>query len=119
MKHSFMTEIGNSNAATSLALEEADSFAAIGAASLDAQLNPEVLALDSAHKSSRADNAFLRLREHTITLAAAEAMSGLSRTTFWRFRKRHRIRLLTGRRICAADIISGFEAERRGTRRAA
>jgi hypothetical protein len=67
--------------------------------------------------SNNLRNLFSEFTERALSLERAESMVGFSRTTFWRFRKRHRIQLLTGRRICVADIIAGFEAERNGQRR--
>ncbi len=50
--------------------------------------------------------------------AATEALS-FSRTTFWRFRKKHRIAVLTGRQVSVVDLWEGIAAERRGERRSA
>jgi hypothetical protein len=58
-----------------------------------------------------------RLNRTLLPLATAEAEFGFSRVSFWRFRKRHRIRLLPGRRISVEDILAGFAAERLGRRR--
>lgn len=47
-----------------------------------------------------------------MTLPVAQSIIGTSRTPFFRFRERHKIRTLTGQLICGADIIAAFEAER-------
>jgi hypothetical protein len=61
--------------------------------------------------------ALLRLELNLIPLDEAERHVGLSRTAFWRFRKRHRIHVLPGRRVNVDDIIDAFAAERGGKRR--
>lgn len=57
--------------------------------------------------------------ERLVSIEVARAHFGLSRASFWRFRKRHRIRVLPGRRVDIADIVEAYEAERRGKRRLA
>ncbi len=52
-----------------------------------------------------------------LSLRQAQSEFGFSRASFWRFRKRHRICLLPGRRVSAEDILSSFDAERAGRRR--
>jgi hypothetical protein len=54
-----------------------------------------------------------------LPLKRAQAAFGFTRTSFWRFRIKHRIRLLPGRQINIDDVIAGLQAERRGQRRAA
>lgn len=54
-----------------------------------------------------------------VPLREIETVFGLGRTTFWRFRKRHHIEVLPGRRVSMADVIDAFAAERKGLRRAA
>jgi hypothetical protein len=57
------------------------------------------------------------LKRALLNLSTAEAQFGFSRASFWRFRKRHRIHLLPGRRVNIDDIIEAFDAERAGLRR--
>jgi hypothetical protein len=57
------------------------------------------------------------LKKTLLTLKAAEQEFGFSRVSFWRFRKRHRIHLLPGRRVSTEDILAGFSADRAGQRR--
>ena len=57
------------------------------------------------------------LKKTLLTLKAAESEFGFSRVSFWRFRKRHRIHLLPGRRVSIEDILAGFSADRAGQRR--
>jgi len=57
------------------------------------------------------------LTSRLVPIESACAQLGLSRSTFWRFRKRHRIKVLPGHRIYIDDIVEAFEAERRGCRR--
>lgn len=53
---------------------------------------------------------------HVVPLAVARQMFAFTKTTFWRFRIRHRIETLTGGRIDVRDILAGFAAERHGKR---
>lgn len=57
------------------------------------------------------------LNKNLVSIKVAEADFGFSRVSFWRFRKRHRIHLLPGRRVCIDDILAAFSAERIGRRR--
>jgi hypothetical protein len=57
--------------------------------------------------------------EKLLSITRAQAVFGFSRTSFWRFRIRHRIHTLPGQRVNIDDILSGFEADRHGQRRAA
>ena len=54
--------------------------------------------------------------EDLLTLRQAEALFKMSRNTLDRFRRRHGIKLLTGKKVHKGDIIAGFEAERKGRR---
>ena len=47
-----------------------------------------------------------------ITLTAAGRLFGLSTTSFWRLRVRHRVPLVAGGRVHAEDIIGALDAER-------
>lgn len=47
-----------------------------------------------------------------VTATEAAKRFKMDRATFWRFRKRHHIRLLTGRRVHLDDVVRGFESER-------
>jgi len=49
----------------------------------------------------------------------AQQALGLSRATFWRFRKYHRIAVVAGRRISLTDLAAALECERCGIRRPA
>lgn len=48
-----------------------------------------------------------------LTVSAAQAAFGFSESTFLRFRQRHRIQVLPGKRIHTDDIIAGLDRERR------
>jgi hypothetical protein len=69
--------------------------------------------------SLRVEGAIAELKVRLLNLRSAENAFGFSRTAFWRFRKRHRIRLLPNGRVCIDDVFAGLEAERRGQRRIA
>lgn len=60
---------------------------------------------------------FTKATNDLQTLTAAQAALGLSRATFWRFRKRHRIKVVTGWHVSLADLTEAIECERRGMRR--
>lgn len=48
-----------------------------------------------------------------VALDDAQELFGFSRTSFFRFRRRHAIATLPGRKISLADIVAAFESERR------
>jgi len=52
-----------------------------------------------------------------VRIADAGRMLNLSRATFWRFRKRHRIRTLPGATLWWSDVSEALKAEREGKRR--
>ena len=78
---------------------------------------PNVIANGKLEGARHAAEALGRLQFELISLEEAERQIGLSRTAFWRFRKRHRVRVLPGRRVNVDDIIDAFTAERGGKRR--
>lgn len=57
------------------------------------------------------------LTARLVSIESARVQFGMSRAAFWRFRKRHRIALLPGRRVYIDDIVEAFEAQRCGRRR--
>lgn len=48
-----------------------------------------------------------------LTVSAAQAAFGFSESTFLRFRQRHRIQLLPGKRVHIDDVIAALDRERR------
>jgi hypothetical protein len=75
------------------------------------------IAAQIADRISSVSGSAATLRRNLVALKTAEVEFGFSRVSFWRFRKRHRIRLLPGRRVNLEDILAAFEAERSGQRR--
>lgn len=51
--------------------------------------------------------------ETIVKLERAAALFSLSRTSFFRFRRKHGIATLPGRKVSLALVVAGFEAERR------
>ncbi len=51
--------------------------------------------------------------ETIVKLGRAAELFGLSRTSFFRFRRKHRIATLPGRKVSLSLVVAGFEAERR------
>lgn len=49
----------------------------------------------------------------TVSLSAGAAILNVSRSTFWRFRRKHRIAVLTGRQIATEDVFRGVQEERK------
>ena len=48
-----------------------------------------------------------------LTVSEAQAAFGFSESTFLRFRQRHRIQLLSGKRVHVDDVIAALDRERR------
>lgn len=46
-----------------------------------------------------------------LRLEPAAVLIGVSRTSFWRFRRKHKIRLVVGRRVSVEDIRRALEQE--------
>jgi hypothetical protein len=47
-----------------------------------------------------------------VTIAEAQERLGMSKATFWRFRTRHGVAVLTGRKVCIDDVINALDRER-------